>query len=49
MSGVMLNKDERGIRTDESVNMSDWKIKKKKNCTQEGTRMIYWLLGAVMK
>jgi hypothetical protein len=30
MSGVMLNKDERGIRTDESVNMSDWKIKKKK-------------------
>jgi hypothetical protein len=30
MNGVMLNKDERGIRTDESVNMSDWKIKKKK-------------------
>jgi hypothetical protein len=29
MNGVMLNKDERGIRTDESVNMSDWKIKKK--------------------
>jgi hypothetical protein len=25
----MLNKDERGIRTDESVNMSDLKKKKK--------------------